>query len=59
MLVLYMQLKGLISSRGQDSGGSRNSKKGFPLVVDPRHRGLGVQTPAAEQVLILKVMKFY
>ena len=39
------------------SGGSRNSKRGFPLVVDPRRGGLGAQPPAAEQVLILKGMQ--
>ena len=30
------------------SGGSRNSERGFPLVVDARHRGLGAQPPDAE-----------
>ena len=40
-----------------DSGGSRNSKRGFSLVVDPRRGGLGAQSPAAEQVLILKGMQ--
>ena len=30
------------------SGGSRNSEKGFPLIVDPRCRGLGAQPPDAE-----------
>ena len=34
------------------SGGSRNFERRFPLVVDPRCRGLGVQPPAAEDVLI-------
>ena len=36
------------------SGGSRISKRRFPLVVDHRRRGLGAQPPAAEEVLILK-----
>ena len=30
------------------SGGSRNSERVFPLVVDPRCRGLGAQPPDAE-----------
>ena len=32
---------------------SRNSKRGFPLVVDLRHKDLGAQPPAAEEFLIL------
>ena len=39
------------------SGGSRNFERGFPLVVDPKRRGLGAQPPAAEEVLIFKCMK--
>ena len=40
------------------SGGSRISKRRFPLVVDRhRRRGLGAQPPAAEEVLILKSMQ--
>ena len=35
------------------SGGSRNFGREFPLVIDPRCRGLGAQSPAAEEVLIL------
>ena len=33
------------------SGRSRNFEKGFPLVVGPRHGGLGAQPPAAEDAL--------
>ena len=45
------------------SGGSRNSKKGYPLVVGPRRMGQAAQPPA-DNVLILKVLicnllKFY
>ena len=36
------------------SGGSRIFERWFPLVVDHRCRGLGVQPPAAEEVLIFK-----
>ena len=36
------------------SGGSRNSERGFQLIVDPKRRGLGVQPPAAEEVSIFK-----
>ena len=36
------------------SGGSRNFERWFPLVVDHRHRGLWVQPPAAEEVLMFK-----
>ena len=39
------------------SGGSRISKRRFPLVVDHRRRGLGAQPPATEEVLILKSMQ--
>ena len=31
----------------------KTTSGGFPLVVDPRRRGLGAQPPAAEEVLIL------
>ena len=34
------------------SGGSRNIERGFPMAVDPRRGGLGVQPPAAEDVLV-------
>ena len=36
------------------SGGSRNFERGFPLVVDPRCRGLGA---AADEALIFKSMQ--
>ena len=36
------------------SGGSRILKRRFHGLVDPRRRGLGVQPPAAEEVLIFK-----
>ena len=36
------------------SGGSRNSERGFQLIVDPKRRGLGGQPPATEEVLIFK-----
>ena len=36
------------SDTKRGSGGSRNSERGFPLVVDARHRGLGAQPPDAE-----------
>ena len=36
------------------SGGSRNSERGFQLIVDPKRRGLGAQPPAAEEVSIFK-----
>ena len=36
------------------SGGSRIFERWFPLVVDHRRRGLGVQPPAAEEDLIFK-----
>ena len=32
------------------SGGSRNSERGFRLVVDPRRRGLGAAPPEADEV---------
>ena len=31
-----------------------NFRREFPLVVDPRCRGLGAQPPAAEEVLSFK-----
>ena len=36
------------------SGGSRNSERGFQLIVDPKRRGLGAHPPAAEEVSIFK-----
>ena len=36
------------------SGGSRNSERGFQLIVDLKRRGLGAQPPAAEEVSIFK-----
>ena len=36
------------------SGGSRNFGRGFPLLVDPRCRGLKVEPPAAEEASIFK-----
>ena len=36
------------------SGGSRNSERGFQLIVDPKRRGLEAQPPAAEEVSIFK-----
>ena len=35
------------------SGGSRNSERSFQL-IDLKHRGLGAQPPAAEEVSIFK-----
>ena len=36
------------------SGGFKNFGKGFPLVVDPRCRGLEKQPPAAEEIVIFR-----
>ena len=41
-------------------GGSMNSRGRFPMVVDPKCRGLGTQPPAADNVNVFafKNMKF-
>ena len=46
----------------QSSGESRNFGRRFLLVINPRCRGLQVQTPATKEVLMFKacnVVKFY
>ena len=51
----FVKVKELLTSRG----GSRNFRRGFPLVVDPRHGGLGTQPPEADNFYISKTVKFY
>ena len=40
-------------------GKSRNSLRRFPMVVDPKCRGLGEQPPSTDKVLVFKNVKFY
>jgi len=58
ILKLKSEHKHTILEYYQFRNDSRNSRRRFPLVVDPRCRGLGAQPPAADKVLVFQIMKF-
>ena len=40
-MVIFEKISYEVALHAYFSGGSRNSERGFPLVIDPRCRGLG------------------
>ena len=54
IMIQYTNLAILDAKVTLFSGGCRIFERWFLLVVDHRRRGLGVQPPAAEEVLIFK-----